>query len=44
MEELAKLGSNFTPPVAVAQFRTIQEPAKPKTMAERKAELTNLKK
>ena len=44
MEELAKLGSNFTPPVAKAQFRTIQDPAKPKTMAERKAELTNLKK
>jgi ATP-dependent protease ClpP protease subunit len=44
MEELAKLGSNFTPPVAVAQFRKIEEPAKPKTMAERKAELTNLKK
>lgn len=44
MEELAKLGSNFTPPVAKAQFRTIQEPSKPKTMAERKAELTNLKK
>jgi len=44
MEELAKLGSNFTPPVAKAQFRKIEEPAKPKTMAERKAELTNLKK
>jgi hypothetical protein len=44
MEELAKLGSNFTPPVLKAQFRTIQDPAKPKTMAERKAELTNLKK
>jgi ATP-dependent protease ClpP protease subunit len=44
MEELAKLGSNFTPPVAKAQFRTIQDPTKPKTMAERKAELTNLKK
>lgn len=44
MEELAKLGSNFTPPVAVAQFRKIDEPTKAKTMAERKAELTNLKK
>lgn len=44
MEELAKLGSNFTPPSAVAQFRKIDEPAKAKTMAERKAELTNLKK
>ena len=44
MEELAKLGSNFTPPVAKAQFRKIDEPTKPKTMAERKAELTNLKK
>lgn len=44
MEELAKLGSNFTPPSAVAQFRKIEEPAKAKTYAERKAELTNLKK
>jgi len=44
MEELAKLGSNFTPPSAVAQFRKIEEPSKPKTMAERKVELTNLKK
>lgn len=44
MEELAKLGSNFTPPSAKAQFRKIDEPAKTKTFAERKAELTNLKK
>lgn len=42
MEELAKLGSNFTPPAAKAQFRAIEQPAK--TMAERKSELNNLKK
>ena len=44
MEELAKLGSSFTPPTAVAQFRKIEEPTKAKSFAERKAELTNLKK
>ena len=44
MEELAKLGSSFTPPTAVAQFRKIEEPTKGKSFAERKAELNNLKK